>query len=55
MRKRTIVAAAICLYVALLAAVWHVGTLQARARTDALLDYAQKQYELGLWAPEDHV
>ena len=46
MRKRTIVAAAICLYVALLAAVWHVGTLQARARTDALLDYAVSDIRL---------
>lgn len=46
MRKRTIVAAAICLYVALLAAAWHVGTLQARARTDALLDYAVSDIRL---------
>ena len=46
MRKRTIVAAAICLYVALLATVWHVGTLQARARTDALLDYAVSDIRL---------
>ena len=40
MKKRTIVAAALCLYAVLLAAVWHVGTFQARARTEALLDYA---------------
>ena len=46
MRKRTIVAAAICLYVALLAAVWHVCTFQARARTEALLDYAVNDIRL---------
>ena len=46
MKKRTIVVAAICLYVALLAAVWHVGTFQARTRTEALLDYAVSDIRL---------
>ena len=46
MKKRTIVAAALCLYAVLLAAVWHVGTFQARSRTEALLDYAVSDIHL---------
>jgi len=45
-KKRTIVAAALCLYAALLAAVWHVGTFRARAMTEALLDYAVSDIRL---------
>ena len=46
MNRKTIVAAALCLYAALLAAVWHAGTFQARARTEALLDYAVSDIRL---------
>ena len=46
MTRGRIVAAALCLYAALLAAVWHVGTFQARARTEALLDYAVSDIRL---------
>ena len=46
MTRGRIVAAALCLYAALLAAVWHVGTFQARARTEALLDYAVNDIRL---------
>ena len=46
MKKRVIVAAAVCLYAALLAAVWHVGTFRARAMTEALLDYAVSDIRL---------
>ncbi|MBR4615547.1 MAG: SpoIIE family protein phosphatase [Kiritimatiellae bacterium] len=46
MNKRIIVAAALCLYAALLAVVWHVCTFRARAMTEALLDYAVSDIRL---------
>ena len=40
MKRRIIVIVTIALYAALLAVTWHVGTRQAKARTEAMLDYA---------------
>ena len=40
MKKCIIVIITIVLYAVLLAVTWHVGTRQARARTEAMLDYA---------------
>ncbi len=34
---------------------YHLNPKGLKLWIDALLDYAQTQYELGLWAPEDHV
>ena len=48
MNKRIIVAAALCLYAALLAVVWHVCTSRARAMTEALLDYAVSDIRLAM-------